>query len=273
MGNNALALNPPTGVAEHITTHGSDFYFAICAVMGFAALAASAHMLRKPIHERHFHYISIALLFTACIAYFTMGSNLGYAPVAVEYVRSSPKVAGLNREVFYARYIDWVVTTPLLLMDILLTAGLPWNTILFTIFLDLVMIITGLIGALVVSRYKWGFFTVGCLAMFFVFYNIVWVGRRNANALGADVGKLYLAISGLTLLLWTVYPIIWGLAEGGNVISSDSEAVAYGILDFLAKPVFTAILLAGHSKLDISRFGLGTRTPLQISKEEAGRQQ
>ena len=48
------------------------------------------------------------------------------------------------------------VTTPLLLMDLLLTAGLPWPTILYTIFLDEVMIVTGLIGALVKSRYKWG---------------------------------------------------------------------------------------------------------------------
>jgi bacteriorhodopsin len=48
------------------------------------------------------------------------------------------------------------VTTPLLLMDLLLTAGLPWPTILWTIFLDEVMIITGLVGALVKSRYKWG---------------------------------------------------------------------------------------------------------------------
>jgi bacteriorhodopsin len=41
-------------------------------------------------------------------------------------------------------------------MDLLLTAGLPWPTILYTIFLDEVMIVTGLIGALVKSRYKWG---------------------------------------------------------------------------------------------------------------------
>ncbi len=39
-------------------------------------------------------------------------------------------------------------------MDLLLTAGLPWPTILYTILIDEIMIITGLIGALVVSSYK-----------------------------------------------------------------------------------------------------------------------
>ena len=47
-----------------------------------------------------------------------------------------------------------VVTTPLLLMDLLLTAGLPWPTILYTLLIDEIMIITGLIGALVTSSYK-----------------------------------------------------------------------------------------------------------------------
>lgn len=41
-------------------------------------------------------------------------------------------------------------------MDLLLTSGLPWPTILWTVFLDEVMIVTGLVGALVSTRYKWG---------------------------------------------------------------------------------------------------------------------
>ncbi len=47
-----------------------------------------------------------------------------------------------------------VITTPLLLMDLLLTAGMPWPTILYTLLIDEIMIITGLIGALVSSSYK-----------------------------------------------------------------------------------------------------------------------
>ena len=39
-------------------------------------------------------------------------------------------------------------------MDLLLTAGLPWPTILYTLLIDEIMIITGLIGALVYSSYK-----------------------------------------------------------------------------------------------------------------------
>lgn len=48
-------------------------------------------------------------------------------------------------------------------MDLLLTAGMPWVTILYVILIDWIMIITGLIGALVSSEYKWGFFAFGKL--------------------------------------------------------------------------------------------------------------
>lgn len=259
--NNALNLNPSSlnGRTADIssTVHGSDVYFAICAIMATAAFTTLGLSYLKPRQDRIFFYITAAINATAAIAYFTMGSNLGFAPIGVEFVRTNPKVAGIYRQVFYARYIDWVVTTPLLLMDLMLTAALPWPTIFWTIFLDWVMIITGLIGALVESRYKFGmlravpattdklltkeigFFTIGCAAMFGIFYELAGNGRKHAKALGSDVYKCYLSCGVITLFLWTLYPVAFGLCEGGNVISPDSEAVFYGVLDVVAKPVST----------------------------------
>jgi bacteriorhodopsin len=75
-------------------------------------------------------------------------------------------------------------------------------------------------------------------------------------ALGDDVKRVFFMCGTLTAFLWTLYPIAWGLSEGGNVIAPDSEAVFYGILDFLAKPVFGALLLWGHRNIDPARLGL-----------------
>lgn len=86
--------------------------------MGVSALGFLAHghiVARKRgggLQYMIFHYITAMICFVACIAYFTMASNLGYAAIQVEFQRSNPKVAGLYREIFYVRYIDWVVTTP-----------------------------------------------------------------------------------------------------------------------------------------------------------------
>lgn len=123
---------------------------------------------------------------------------------------------------------------------------MPWPTILWVILVDWVMIVTGLVGALVRSRYKWGYFTFGCFALFYILYQLVWEGRRHAGALGSDIGKCFLICGSLTAVIWTLYPIAWGVCEGGNVISPDSEAVFYGVLDFIAKPIFGALLIWGE---------------------------
>lgn len=263
-GNDALKANPnrflyPESSDINITTHGSDWYWAVTAVMAASSIAFIGMSFTVPRKNRIFHYITASITLVASIAYFTMASNLGYAAIPVEFVRSNPKVAGLYREIFYVRYIDWFVTTPLLLMDVLLTAGLPWPTVLYTILMDEIMIITGLVGALVASSYKWGYFVFAMVALLFIAYNVLFVGRQHSRALGGEIGRTYVICGGWTIFLWFLYPIAWGLSEGGNVISADSEAIFYGILDILAKPVFGALLLWGHRKIDPAQLGLSIR--------------
>ena len=62
------------------------------------------------------------------------------------------------RELYYARYIDWSVTTPLLVLDLALLAGLsPIDTVL-TIVADVGMIVTGVFAALDNdTKTRWGY--------------------------------------------------------------------------------------------------------------------
>lgn len=81
----------------------------------------------------------------------------------------------------------------------------------------------------------------------------------DAKFHGGPVRKVYLLCGVWTIFLWFIYPIAWGLCEGGNVISPDSEAVFYGVLDILAKPVFGAMLIWGHRNIDPATLGLHIR--------------
>lgn len=248
-----------------ITVHGSDWYWAVCAVMTVATLAFMGMSFTKRRSERLFHYITASITLVAAIAYFSMGSDLGKVPIAVEFLRSPGGAMGYTREIFYVRYIDWFVTTPLLLTDLLLTAGLPWPTIFITILMDEVMIVTGLVGALTSSSYKWGYFTFGMLAFFYVVYVLVFVARGHAAALGPNVSRTYLMCGVLTIFLWFLYPIAWGISEGGNIIHPDSEAIFYGILDIFAKPIFGALLLFGHRNIAFAELGLHIRDYDELS--------
>jgi bacteriorhodopsin len=111
--------------------------------------------------------------------------------------------------------------------------------------MDEVMVVTGLVGALVASSYKWGYFVFAMVALFFIFYNIVFVGRprksiyifrnlavltfhpKDAHALNNHVGKVYTLTGAWTMFLWFIYPIAWGLCEGGNLISPDSVSPSF----------------------------------------------
>ena len=155
----------------------------------------------KPQSQRIFHYITAAITMIASIAYFSMGSNLGWTGIQVEFLRSDPKVAGNVRQIFYVRYIDWFCTTPLLLLDLMLTAGFSSPTILYTILINEIMVVTGLIGALVRSSYKWGYFTFGCAAFLFVAYAIVFEGRSVSSYQSCLAGTCLQFCSTLALLV------------------------------------------------------------------------
>jgi bacteriorhodopsin len=84
MGNNAPTINPNIvngmPVQITITARGSDFYYAICAVMGATTLAILSVSYKKPKSHRIFFYMTAAINMVATIAYFAMGSNLGLDP-------------------------------------------------------------------------------------------------------------------------------------------------------------------------------------------------
>lgn len=68
------------------------------------------------------------------------------------------------------RYIQWFITFPLLLLSVLLATGLSLSDILTTLFMGAFIVICGLVGSLVHSTYKWGFFVFGMFALFYVWY-------------------------------------------------------------------------------------------------------
>lgn len=76
-------------------------------------------------------------------------------------------------------------------MDLLLTASMPWPTILYTILLDEVMIVTGLVGALVQSSYKVRLLSLavalGDLKRFLVGLLRLWLRRFHLGRFHSDL--------------------------------------------------------------------------------------
>jgi len=188
---------------------------------------------------RLFHYITSMITLTAAVSYYAMATHSGttFSLVGKDHYR----------EIFYARYIDWSITTPLLLLDLCFLAGTSGIDIVAIIFADLGMILTGLFASLEPNdSYSWGWYAMACIFYLYIVYALVIAGRNSAAARGQKVSKLFDSVALFTLILWTMYPIAWGLSEGSGILDVDQEIAFYAVLDVLAKGVFGLWLLTGH---------------------------
>jgi len=114
----------------------------------------------------------------------------------------------VKRQVFWARYIDWLVTTPLLLLDLSLLAGLSGAHITIAVAADVIMILTGLFSAFGhEGTQKWGWYTIAIIAYLVVIWHLAVNGRNQVRAKGDEVASFFLAIAGFTIVVWTAYPM------------------------------------------------------------------
>jgi len=160
------------------------------------------------------------------------------------------------RQLFIARYVDWLFTTPLLLVDLAFLSGMNGSNLVNVVVADVIMILTGMFAALGHShKQKWGWYVIGWVSFATIIWNLATSARATAQRRGTQ--KLFVPLAVYTVVIWCAYPFIWAFAEGSHRMSPDSEVLAYAILDILAKPVFGFWLLIAHGRLPASTVNLG----------------
>ena len=120
MAGSSLDQNPPNAT-RNITAGGSDWLWAVFAIMALAALGMIAHsftvsspqrnspvpaadtyfLSQRPRGTRFFHNIASIILTTSTIAYFAMASDLGATPVTEEFSRGVP---GSTRQIWVSNF-------------------------------------------------------------------------------------------------------------------------------------------------------------------------
>ncbi|KAH7026157.1 uncharacterized protein B0I36DRAFT_248519 [Microdochium trichocladiopsis] len=226
--------------------------WVVCVLMGLSSVAFYIMAARVPVQKRLFHVITASITTIAFLSYFAMatGDGLSWHSTVVKTTKSGVVEDIVKRQVFWARYVDWALTTPLLLLDLTLMAGLNGADILVTVGADVIMVLTGLFAAFgSTGTQVWGWYTIACVAYIAIVYNVAFNGRRAVQGKDSKTKAFYGGISLFTLLLWTAYPIVWGIADGSRKIGVDGEILAYAVLDVLAKPVFGFWLLLTHDAM------------------------
>jgi len=160
------------------------------------------------------------ICFIASMAYLAMALGYGYTVRCCD-----------GRSFYYARYIDWTLTTPLLLWEVFDVARMRLPHRHFIYFLDLLMIISGLIGSLICGGEKWAFFGFSILC----FIPILGQLCSSTPEFSHMNRNVFDQARNLIVVTWFFYPIVWILAEGTATISANAEAILYTVLDIIAK--------------------------------------
>lgn len=167
----------------------------------------------------------------------------GLAYLSMAFGQGSVEVNG--QTVYFARYLDWVVTTPLLLVALAFTAmyKVKKDFVLIggLIAADVVMILTGLIADLSPEPVRFLWYALGVAALAVLLY-LVWGpvrARARQNPDPRIAGITTKLVTFLTVF-WFVYPLVWLLGPSGvGVIDRGLETLLFVVVPIISKVGFS----------------------------------
>eukprot|EP00287_Rhodomonas_sp_CCMP768_P014384 CAMPEP_0196757262 /NCGR_PEP_ID=MMETSP1091-20130531/103575_1 /TAXON_ID=302021 /ORGANISM="Rhodomonas sp., Strain CCMP768" /LENGTH=271 /DNA_ID=CAMNT_0042106033 /DNA_START=748 /DNA_END=1563 /DNA_ORIENTATION=- len=213
-----------------------------------------------PNSVRHFLLIGFLGMFIGAIVFFYMGISrkvntvmhvLVFFVAAVSACSYYAEWAGLGveykttdttpRVIFWARYLDWVITGPLILACLALLSKADTPTIISLCGNMVLYVICGLIGALTVAPYKYMWWVASLIFLIIVFMQLL-QRLNNPEGYGGDALK---GLTWLIIIVFIIYPIVWIVgSEGTGALGLSQEVGILTIADLIAKIGFGFYLLA-----------------------------
>lgn len=178
--------------------------------------------------KRIFHYFLSQISITSSICYLMLASNTLTIQKSNGY------------KIYNAKYIDWIINTPLQLIILAKMGKLSYANIYILSFLAIIMVLYGWLGEINDNEFKWIFFAMGMIPMYpiyiFLFEDFDYQLVKEFS--GELIAKKYYWMGKSLLSIWFLYPFVWCL-DNLRVINKLFTAISYTIFDFLSKVVFT----------------------------------
>jgi bacteriorhodopsin len=161
------------------------------------------------VQRRIFYVLSTLTTIISALAYFAMAcgqtSYFNCASVRDHHKHVPDTHHDVCRQVFWARYVDWALSTPLLVVELSLLAGIDGAHTIMAVIANVVL--AGAFSAVghANTAQKWGWYAISVIAFVFTVWHVAVPGQRTARARGTKVSRLFGSLSIATLILWIVY--------------------------------------------------------------------
>jgi sensory rhodopsin len=189
--------------------------------------------------DRLLYWLLVGVSGIASVAYVLMSLGIGWITV------------GSGRVVFVPRYVDWILTTPLLIAFLGLLAGCDRRTVGRLIGINTAVMVLGTGAALTDGPVSYGLFAVSSVAYVALLSLLLGVVTDSATVRDPATLSLFKSLRNLTVILWSVYPIIWLLGPPGlGVLTTTVDVLLVVYLDLMTKVGFGLIGLNAGSVLE-----------------------
>ncbi|SHG75035.1 bacteriorhodopsin [Halobaculum gomorrense] len=180
--------------------------------------------------ERRTHYLVLAgITGVAAVAYAGMALEIGTLSVD-------------GRPLYTLRYADWFLTTLLLVGYLWLLTGAGRRALVRVLALDAAVILLGVGAVVLPDPLRFVVFTAGGVAFLALARDLVVTLPARATATDARRVATFEKLRNLTVVLWTLYPVVWLLGPAGlGLLVPATEVLVFVYLDVVAKAGFVVI--------------------------------
>jgi len=216
----------------------ADGWAAVGAVvLGLGTIPSVYFALRDEKNQKYYAVLA-AITGIASVAYALTSFGIGSIP--------------LDGATFYTpRYVDWLLTTPLLILYLTMLCKPGKQLYGLLIGIDVALIGLGIIAIFTEGVLSLTLFGLGTAAYVALAYLLVSELPDRASFASERVGIVFAKLRNVTVVLWTLYPVVWLLAPVGfGLMTPGTEMMVIVYLDIITKVGFAILALMGHDALD-----------------------
>ncbi|WP_435124238.1 bacteriorhodopsin [Halobaculum sp. D14] len=209
--------------------------------VGFAGMALGTlpplwQSRADPEHRTHYAILT-AITAVAAVAY--LGMRFGVGTVTVS-----------GRPLYLLRYADWFVTTLLLMGYLWLLTNAGRAALARLLVFDALVIGFGVAAVLLPTPIRFAAFAAGGVAFLALVRELVVRLPALASFRPARRRATFEKLRNVTVVLWTLYPVVWLLGPAGlGLLQPATEVLVFVYLDVVAKGGFVVMAVNGLAGL------------------------